>query len=367
MIPRIAAVSPQLILCFIAGKVLGLPKSYTAMSREEHWMMTQSQLPAAKPLNLTQASCGFAGRGLRHSAIVVAVFVAVSGGKQARGIDAAGCFELEHRFEMSRPDMSSPQLNEMLFRACSKGCAPLARRLLAAGGSADARDRNGTMPLGYAARSGQTALVDLLLEQGAPIDARNLDGSTALYLAAENDRAAVVRQLLARGADPNLAGRSGVTPVAAAAFKDDKPLVDLLLESGSKPNEIDATGKSAIVYAAALGFGEIVQRLLDTGINVNARYGNRLTVLMWAAGYADGAGVLDAENVVKLLLDHHADIDATDDRGRSALMIASELDHAAIVELLVSRGANRSIIDKQGKTALDLATSDTVRQALRVN
>jgi acyl-CoA dehydrogenase len=28
MIPRIAPVSPQLILCFIAEKVLGLPKSY---------------------------------------------------------------------------------------------------------------------------------------------------------------------------------------------------------------------------------------------------------------------------------------------------------------------------------------------------
>jgi acyl-CoA dehydrogenase len=28
MIPRIAAVTPHLILCFIAEKVLGLPKSY---------------------------------------------------------------------------------------------------------------------------------------------------------------------------------------------------------------------------------------------------------------------------------------------------------------------------------------------------
>jgi acyl-CoA dehydrogenase len=28
MIPRIAPISPQLVLCFIAEKVLGLPKSY---------------------------------------------------------------------------------------------------------------------------------------------------------------------------------------------------------------------------------------------------------------------------------------------------------------------------------------------------
>ena len=28
LIPRVAPISPQLILCFIAEKVLGLPKSY---------------------------------------------------------------------------------------------------------------------------------------------------------------------------------------------------------------------------------------------------------------------------------------------------------------------------------------------------
>ena len=105
--------------------------------------------------------------------------------------------------------------------------------------------------------------------------------------------------------------------------------------------------------------------MLDAGVDINARYGKDLTVLMWAAGYADGAGVLDAENVVKLLLDRNADINAADDRGRTALMIAAELDHAAIVDILVKHGADRSITDKQGKTALDLAVSDGVRDALR--
>jgi uncharacterized protein len=165
---------------------------------------------------------------------------------------------------------------------------------------------------GYAAQSGQTALVDLPLEQGAPINARNLAGSTALYAAAENDRGAVVRQLPASSADPNLAGRSGVTALAAAAFKGHKPVVDQLLENGSRPNAIGAAGKSPISHAAALGLAPIVQRLLDAGVKVNSD-SDDLTVPMWAAGYADGAGVLDAENVVKLPLDRDADINATDD------------------------------------------------------
>ena len=164
----------------------------------------------------------FACHPLRGWTILVALVAAMVAAAPASSADSAACLELERQFEMVNRDVSSLQINEALFRACRKGCAPLARRLLGAGASVSARDRDGTMPLGYAAQFGQTALVDLLLDQGAPIDARNLAGSTALYAAAENDRAAVVGRLLARGADPNLAGRSGVTPLAAAAFKGNK-------------------------------------------------------------------------------------------------------------------------------------------------
>jgi len=86
---------------------------------------------------------------------------------------------------------------------------------------------------------------------------------------------------------------------------------------------------------------------------------------MWAAGYSEGAGALDAEAVVTLLLDRGATIDAIDDRGRTPLMIAAESDHPNIVALLLGRGADQARKDKEGKTALDLAASDGVREKLR--
>ena len=85
---------------------------------------------------------------------------------------------------------------------------------------------------------------------------------------------------------------------------------------------------------------------------------------MWAAGYEDGVGVPAAVSVVDLLLNSGAPLDAVDDRGRTALMIAADLGHDEMADLLIQRGADRNVRDRAGKTALDLAANDNVRRTL---
>jgi ankyrin repeat protein len=208
------------------------------------------------------------------------------------------------------------------------------------------------------------ALTERFIADGAPIDARDLNGATALYAAAEAERPATVAALLSRGADPNLAGRSSVSPLAAAAFRGNDRIVELLLSRGADPDHVDATGKPPIVYAAARGFQLVVRRLLDAGVDPKARYGNDLTALMWAAGHEDGVGATAAVAVVEILIERGAAIDAADNRGRTALMIAAERGDAVVVETLVMRGADRDLRDKTGKTARDLAGSAAVREKL---
>jgi uncharacterized protein len=290
--------------------------------------------------------------------------IAIAVAAPAGAADQVACRELERKYDMTRAGITAIQLNAMLFTAADKGCDPLARRLLDDGGSPLARDRDGAMALAHAARAGQTALVQMFLELGAPIDARNIAGSTALYAAAESDRAAVVRLLLDKGADPNLPGRSGVTPLGAAAFRGNVGVVDTLLAHGADAKIADRTGKAPIVYAAAFGFTAIVSRLIAAGVDPNARYGNDLTALMWAAGHDDGAGLRDIEAVIELLVERGAQLDLADNRGRTALMIAAENGHATVVELLLRHGADRSLRDRDGKTALELATNDSVRERL---
>jgi ankyrin repeat protein len=282
---------------------------------------------------------------------------------QAAGADSEACGALERSLEQQKPD-TQLQRNIALFAAVGKGCLPIAQSMLAAGASVEASNRFGTTALGEAARTGRLAMVDFLLQHGAAIDARNIAGATPLYIAAENDRGTVVHQLLAKGADPNLARNDGLTSLTAAAFKGNNAIVADLLAHHANPNTPDNTEKTAILYAAAMGFTPVVRTLLNAGVDAKAAYGNDLTALMWAAGYADGAGLEDAQNVAKLLIEHGARLDAADNRGRTALMIAAETGHLEMVNLLLLRGANRALRDKSGKSAADLAASDAVRQRL---
>jgi ankyrin repeat protein len=274
------------------------------------------------------------------------------------------CRFLEQRYAQIEKAATSIELNATLFAAADKGCTALAVRLLDAGASLDARDRLGNRPLDDAAMAGEPELVTLFLDKGAAIDAQNVEGSTALYQAAEQGRLPVVSLLIERGANAALPGRNGITPLAAAAYMGSEPIVALLLAKGSDPKVLDKTQKAPIVYAVGRGFAGVTSQLLDHGVDVNARYGNDLTALMWAAGYSNEAGVDDVAKVLNLLIDRGARLDDQDNRGRTALMIAAETGHLEMVDLLLKRGANRDLRDKAGKSAADLASSATIKQRL---
>jgi ankyrin repeat protein len=87
-----------------------------------------------------------------------------------------------------------------------------------------------------------------------------------------------------------------------------------------------------MIYAAGNGNAASVQALLDAGIDAKVRYANDVTALMWAAAY----GKLDS---VKLLIARGADVDAKDNRGKTALTIAIEEKQGAVVDALRAAGA----------------------------
>jgi ankyrin repeat protein len=276
----------------------------------------------------------------------------------------SGCQDIASRYTQVKREAAIPTVNSYLLEAAENGCRALVEELLANGASVAFRGSTGDAALHHAARGGENEIVALLVERGADINFRDIKGGTALFYAADANRAKTAKLLLDLGADPNLAGRSGVSSIEAAAFNGNDRVVELLLKHGADPGHVDLSGKSAIIYAAARGFTPIVQRLLNARIDVNTRYGNDLTALMWAAGYSNDVPEAEGLATVTLLLDNGARIDDRDNRGRSALMIASESGHAGAVDLLLKRGADAKLKDNSGNNASDLAASKAIKTIL---
>src|SRR5215831_307786 len=177
------------------------------------------------------------------------------------------------------------------------------------------RPTGGLTPLLYAARGGCQACVEALLKGGADIDLPNPDGMTPLMMAIDNSHYELARYLLDKGANSNTWDWWGRTPLYVVVNMRGGP------DSNAGPRE-----------PASL---DLVRALLDAGVNPNhqlnmlqpGRNGNSgrfkddllntgATPLLRAAQTFDN-------EVVRLLLDHHALVDLPSAMGVTSLMAAA--------------------------------------------
>lgn len=141
-----------------------------------------------------------------------------------------------------------------------------------------------------------------------------------LRRAAASGNVKAVRSLLDRGADVRTRTRYGETPLALAARRGSEKTVRLLLERGADPNAMDVAGATALWWVAARD-GVMPNRaalaglLLSHGADANAHGTGRITTLSYAAAKGD-------PELVRLLIQHGADVDASDRFGYTAAKLA---------------------------------------------
>lgn len=193
-------------------------------------------------------------------------------------------------------------------------------------------------PMVDAARKQDQKAVRALLSQKAGVNTRSSDGSTALLWAAHWNDAETAELLLHAGADANAANDFRMTPLSEACTNGSPTLVRLLLKGGASPNLPVATGETPLMTCARTGSVEAVRTFVEFGATVNAAEPNESqTALMWAVAEHH-------PEVVKALIEAHADLTARSKQGFTALHFAARVGDLDCVKLLLAAGVDVNIL-----------------------
>jgi len=202
----------------------------------------------------------------------------------------------------------------------------------------------------------------------ADVDQAKPDGSTPLQWAVYAGDHDEMRRLIDAGADIALETRYGVTAMSLAAEVGDTEALRILLDAGADVESPAADGMTSLMAVARTGNVAAATLLLERGADVNARerWGEQ-SALMWAAARRH-------PDMIQLLLDHGADIDAAsinrdyqrhvtaegrpksmDTGGFTPLLYAARENCLDCVDVLLANGADINKPDPDGVSPLHLA------------
>ncbi|WP_428294466.1 ankyrin repeat domain-containing protein [Hydrogenophaga sp.] len=169
------------------------------------------------------------------------------------------------------------------------------------------------------------------------------------FMAIKQDNVVVVRQLAQRGFDLNTRNEAGDHALYLAIRDGALGVADYLVGEPSVDIEArNAKDESPLMMAAIKGRLELMRRLIARKAEVNK---TGWTPLHYAATHAGEA----SPAMVRLLLEHHAYIDAESPNRTTPLMMAAHYGQPGVVKLLLEEGADPLLRNQQGLTAIDFA------------
>ena len=169
------------------------------------------------------------------------------------------------------------------------------------------------------------------------------------FKAIELDNGAAISDLLKRGFDPNARDPKG-QPALVVALREDsrKAAAALIGARGLKVEERNAKDESALMLAALRGNLPAARALIKLDADVNKTGWTPLH-------YAASAGAPEHTQIIALLLEHHAYIDAASPNGTTPLMMAAHYGSMESLQLLLDEGADPTLKNQLGLTAADFA------------
>jgi hypothetical protein len=196
-------------------------------------------------------------------------------------------------------------------------------------------------------------------------------GASPLYYAALCGLQDMVEQLLVK--DPSQVNARGgfyLTPLVAALAAGHFQTAKFLHDNGADPDVRGYNETTPLHSAAYHGEFKLTQEFLKYKADVDARRDDGRTPLHYASLGTSQRGPnigLPLSNVVRLLLEHGADVNALEnDDSYTPLHVAVNYGRVEVVRVLLEHGANVGAEDKKGKTPLQLASNKGYEEIMKL-
>jgi ankyrin repeat protein len=172
-------------------------------------------------------------------------------------------------------------------------------------------------------------------------------GSYEDYFAAiESDSTVLLNALFERGFDPNTLDPKGRHGLLLALQVPAPKVIGVLLEQATIQVEVRTLqDESPLMLAALKGLTDVCAKLIAKDADVNK---SGWTPLHYAA---TGGNV----EIIRMLLENHAYIDAESPNGSTPLMLAAMYSTSSAVKVLLESGADSTVKNGLGLTAIDFA------------
>jgi ankyrin repeat protein len=224
--------------------------------------------------------------------------------------------------------------------------------------------------LWQALRGGEQKVAAWLVSQGARVSEGPSNSSDFRKAVISVHDARLLAQLVERGAQIDSRDQGGMTPFLAAVQANNEDAVAFLLDHGVDINEHDNLGRNALHFLAEnprVDSSRLFTTLLARGANTDATTvpGFRSDPAGVEVTPLHEAAFNNEPELVRLLIDHGANVNAATTAGDTALDIAVLAEHIEIAQTLLSSGAAENASGAQPSTVLYQAVAWKRAEAVR--
>ena len=204
-------------------------------------------------------------------------------------------------------------------------------------------------------RSKNIKMVDLLLKYNAKVDMKTSGGITALQIAVENNDQEIASSILLHHVNVNTIDEDGNSPLLLALKNHNTKIIKILLAHGANVNMTKKEEDWPLLIAAKNNNIEIITMLLNHGANVNPTAQMEMNRTAWEYSpwrnshnpypYEESEIVLNTPlliavknnniKIIKMLLNHGADIETRNKDGESPLSVAIQKNKIELIEMLL--------------------------------